>query len=122
MFIANRLSSHPMIAKVLYPGLEGFPQIELARAQMSGFGGMITIELKGKFENAAKFCDHLHLFTIAPSLGGTESLITMPVTTTHHGVSKEERVERGISDTMVRISIGLESKEDLLEDLTQALG
>jgi cystathionine gamma-synthase len=121
MFIAKRLSSHPKIAKVLYPGLEGFPQLELARAQMSGFGGMITIEVKGKFENAAKFCDSLQLFTIAPSLGGTESLVTMPVTTTHHGVSKEERVERGISDTMVRISIGLESKEDLLADLTQAL-
>lgn len=120
-FIANKLSGHPKVAKVLYPGLENFPQRELARDQMSGFGGMITIELKGKFEDAAKFCDQLKLFTIAPSLGGTESLVTMPVTTTHHGLTQEERKERGISDSMVRISIGLESKEDLMEDLLQAL-
>ncbi|MGE0633955.1 MAG: PLP-dependent aspartate aminotransferase family protein [Pseudobdellovibrionaceae bacterium] len=121
MFIAKKLSVHPKIAKVLYPGLEGFPQLELARAQMSGFGGMITIETKGKFEDAAAFCDHLNLFTIAPSLGGTESLVTMPVTTTHHGLGREERLERGITDTTVRISNGLESKEDLLNDLLQSL-
>jgi cystathionine gamma-synthase len=122
MFIAKRLSAHPKVAKILYPGLEGFPQLDLARAQMSGFGGMITVEIKGTFQDAARFCDNLKIITIAPSLGGTESLVTMPVTTTHHGVSREERVERGISDTMVRISVGLESKEDLLDDLTQALG
>ena len=122
MFIAKRLSEQPKIAKVLYPGLETFPQLDLARSQMNGFGGMITIELKGKFDDAAAFCDRLDIFTIAPSLGGTESLVTMPVTTTHHGLTADERIERGISDTMVRISIGLESKEDLFEDLIQALG
>lgn len=120
MFLAKKLSQHPKVAKVLYPGLETFPQLDLARAQMTGFGGMITIETKGKFEDAARFCDNLKLFRIAPSLGGAESLVTMPVTTTHYGVTLDERAERGISDTMVRISVGLESKEDLWADMTRA--
>ena len=122
MFLAKNLSQHPKVKKVLYPGLESSPQLDLARAQMSGFGGMITIETKGAFEDAARFCDNLNLFKIAPSLGGAESLVTMPVTTTHYGVGREDRLERGISDTMVRISVGLESKEDLWADLTRALG
>lgn len=121
MFLAKHLSSHPKVAKVIYPGLENFPQRDIVHSQMTGFGGMITVELKGAFADAAKFCDNLQIFTIAPSLGGTESLVTMPVTTTHYGVSKEDRLERGISDTMVRMSVGLESKDDLLSDIEQAL-
>lgn len=121
MFLAKKLSGHAKIKKVIYPGLEDFPQHELAKAQMSGFGGMITIEVKGTFEDAARFCDKLEIFTIAPSLGGTESLLTMPVTTTHHGVSKEDRAARGITDTMVRLSIGLESPNDLWADLEHSL-
>ena len=121
MYVAKRLSEHPKVARVLYPGLETFPQYQLARSQMSGFGGMISIEIKGSFAEAAQFCDRLELFTIAPSLGGTESLVTMPVTTTHYGVSIEDRKERGISDTMVRLSIGLEATDDLVSDLMHAL-
>jgi cystathionine beta-lyase/cystathionine gamma-synthase len=88
---------------------------------MSGFGGMLTIEIDGPFAETARVVDRLRVFTIAPSLGGAESLVTQPVTTTHHGLSSEERARRGISDSMVRLSIGLEDAEDLIADLRQAL-
>ncbi len=119
--VARALKEHPRIKRVLYPGLEDFPQHELASSQMSGFGGMITIEVAGSGEDATKLVDNLELFLIAPSLGGAESLVTQPMTTTHHGLSPEERLERGITDSMVRISIGMEAKEDLIEDLFCAL-
>ena len=119
--VAGALKKHPGIKRVLYPGLEDFPQHELASSQMSGFGGMITIEVAGSGEDATKLVDNLELFLIAPSLGGAESLVTQPMTTTHHGLSPEERLERGITDSMVRISIGMEAKEDLIEDLFRAL-
>ena len=88
---------------------------------MKGFGGMLTLELNGSYENAVRAVDRFQLFAIAPSLGGVESLATMPVTTTHHGLPLEERMRRGISDAMIRLSIGLEDAADLIADLEHAL-
>jgi cystathionine beta-lyase/cystathionine gamma-synthase len=122
MEIAQAMQDHPRVAQVLYPGLPDFPGHATARSQMGGFGGMLTIEVKGGYEDAVKTVDRLKLFAIAPSLGGVESLATMPVTTTHHGLTPEERARRGISDTMIRLSVGLEDAGDLIADLEQALG
>ncbi len=119
--VARAMRGHPRVARVLYPGLPDFPGYGLAKTQMSGFGGMLTLELKGSFQDAVAVVDRLRVFTIAPSLGGVESLVTQPVTTTHHGLTREERRRRGISDTMARLSIGLEAAEDLIADLEQAL-
>lgn len=120
MTLAKRLNELPIVAEVKYPGLSTFEQHQLAKEQMHGFGGMITIVLKGEFKDAAKFVDNLKIFTIAPSLGGSESLVTMPVTTTHYGLDAESKRERGISDTMIRLSVGLENQEDLWADLDGA--
>ena len=119
--IAEALTGHPRVARVLYPGLPSFPGYAVAARQMSGFGGMVTIEIAGSGADAAAVVDRLKLFAIAPSLGGVESLVTQPVTTTHHGLSAEERARRGISDAMIRLSVGLEDPEDLIGDLEQAL-
>lgn len=119
--IAQRFEKHPAVRKVLYPGLSSFEGHELASSQMSGFGGMLTLDLEGSGAQTSDFVDRLKLFLIAPSLGGAESLVTQPITTTHHGLSAEERLRRGISDTMVRMSIGLENPEDLIRDIEQAL-
>jgi cystathionine gamma-synthase len=120
--VAEAMARHPKIARVLYPGLPGFPGHALAAKQMSGFGGMLTIEVKGGGDEATRVADRLQLFALAPSLGGVESLITQPSTTTHHGLPPEERARRGISDAMLRLSIGLEDTDDLIADLNQALG
>lgn len=119
--LAEVLAVHPRVARVLYPGLPDFPGHALAKAQMRGFGGMLSLELRGTYEAAVAGVDRLKLFAIAPSLGGAESLATMPVTTTHHGLAPEERRRRGIGDTLLRLSVGLEDVEDLLGDLRQAL-
>jgi cystathionine beta-lyase/cystathionine gamma-synthase len=115
------MAKHPRISRVLYPGLEGFPQHELAKSQMSGFGGMLTLEIDGTGKDATKVVDNLELILIAPSLGGVESLATQPITTTHHGLTPEERGKRGITDSMIRFSIGMEDPEDLIKDLNNAL-
>jgi cystathionine gamma-synthase len=120
--VAEAMSRHPGVARVLHPGLPGFPGHELAKAQMHGFGGMLSIEVEGGGENATRVADRLRLFALAPSLGGAESLVTQPCTTTHHGLTPEERARRGISDAMLRLSVGLEDAEDLIADLEQALG
>ena len=120
--IAEAMARHSRIAQVLYPGLPDFPGHALAKKQMSGFGGMLTIEVKGGGEAATRVADRLELFALAPSLGGVESLVTQPCTTTHHGLPPEERTRRGISDAMLRLSVGLEDAEDLIADLNQALG
>ncbi|MDP1652408.1 MAG: aminotransferase class I/II-fold pyridoxal phosphate-dependent enzyme [Rhodocyclaceae bacterium] len=119
--VAEAMARHPQIARVLYPGLPDFPGHDLARKQMSGFGGMLTIEVKDSGEDATRVADRLKLFALAPSLGGVESLVTQPCTTTHHGLTPEERARRGISDAMLRLSIGLEDAADLIADLHQAL-
>ncbi len=119
--IAEAMQRHPRISRVLYPGLPDFRGHDLARKQMSGFGGMLSIEVKGTGEDATRVADRLRLFALAPSLGGVESLVTQPCTTTHHGLTPEERARRGISDAMLRLSVGLEDADDLLADLNQAL-
>jgi len=121
MAVARAMEAHPRIKRVLYPGLGSFPGHALASAQMSGFGGMLSIEVEGDGAAATAAVDRLQLFAIAPSLGGVESLVTQPVTTTHHGLTPEERSRRGISDALIRLSIGLEAPEDLIADLEQAL-
>ncbi len=120
--VAEAMARHPKVARVLYPGLTDFPGHALAKKQMSGFGGMLTIEVKGRGMDATQVADRLKLFALAPSLGGVESLVTQPCTTTHHGLTAEEREKRGISDAMLRLSIGLEDAADLIADLEQALG
>mgnify|MGYP006275715841 CR=1 FL=1 len=119
--IAWAMASHPKVARVLYPGLPDHPGYDIARRQMNGFGGMVTLELIGDLTSTIGVVDKLKLFAIAPSLGGVESLVTQPVTTTHHGIEPKERQRRGISDAMVRLSVGLEDVNDLLADLEQAL-
>lgn len=119
--VAESMARHPKIERVYYPGLPEFPGHALAREQMYGFGGMVSIEIKGFGEEATRVADRLRLFALAPSLGGAESLVTQPCTTTHHGLTPEERQRRGISDAMLRLSIGLEDAADLIADLEQAL-
>ena len=121
MAVANAMQGHPRVARVFYPGLPGFPGHAVAKQQMRGFGGMVTLDIKGSGADSTRAVDRLKLFKIAPSLGGVESLATQPVTTTHHGLTPEERARRGITDTMIRLSIGLEDASDLIEDLQQAL-
>lgn len=119
--VAEAMAAHPGVARVLYPGLPDFPGHALARRQMRGFGGMATIEVAGGGAEATRVADRLKLFALAPSLGGAESLVTQPCTTTHHGLTPEERARRGISDAMLRLSVGLEDAADLIADLRQAL-
>lgn len=119
--VAEAMVKHPKVNRVLYPGLPDFPGHVLAKKQMSGFGGMLTIEVKGNGDDATRVADKLKLFALAPSLGGVESLVTQPCTTTHHGLKPEERTRRGISDAMLRLSVGLEDPADLIADLNQAL-
>jgi len=120
MQIAEFLNQHPKIKKVYYPGLPSHPQYELAKRQMRGFGGMISIET-GSLENAKALLKNVHLFTLGESLGGVESLISHPVTMTHSSVPKEEREKFGLTDGLVRLSVGIEDVEDLIEDLRQSL-
>lgn len=119
--IAQAMAGHPRIRRVLYPGLPDHPGHALATRQMSGFGGMLSLEVDGDSAATSAVMDRLRLFAIAPSLGGVESLATQPVTTTHHGLSEEERERRGISGSMIRLSVGLEDADDLIADLEQAL-
>ncbi len=121
MAIAQAMEAHAKVARVLYPGLESFPGHGLAVRQMSGFGGMLTLDVGGDGSFATSAVDRLALFAIAPSLGGVESLVTQPVTTTHHGLTPENRARRGITGGMIRLSVGLEDAEDLIDDLNQAL-
>ena len=119
--VAEAMAGHTQVARVFYPGLPDFPGHDLARVQMRGFGGMLSIEVKGGGDAATRVADRLKLFALAPSLGGAESLVTQPCTTTHHGLPAEERARRGISDAMLRLSVGLEDAADLIADLEQAL-
>lgn len=119
--IANFLAKHPLVAKVNYPGLESHPQHELAKKQMSGFGGMISFELKGGLNEVNKFVKGLELFSLAESLGGVESLVNHPAQMTHAAVPKDKREEIGIKDNLLRISVGIEDIEDLIADLEYAL-
>ncbi|MEJ2724066.1 MAG: aminotransferase class I/II-fold pyridoxal phosphate-dependent enzyme [Deltaproteobacteria bacterium] len=119
--IARFLESHPAVAKVNYPGLESHPEHLRARELFHGFSGMLSFEVKGGVEAAERFMKKTTLPIIAPSLGGIESLITRPATTSHSGMAAEERRRLGISDSLIRFSVGIESTEDLIEDFAQAL-
>ena len=119
--IAKYLESHPAIEKVIYPGLKSHPQHALAEKQMKLFGGMITVILKGGLENSRKFLENCKIFSLAESLGGVESLIEHPAIMTHASIPQKEREKLGISDGLVRLSVGIEDLEDLLEDLKNAL-
>lgn len=119
--IASMLEAHPAIERVVYPGLPSHPQHELAKAQMSGFGGMITFFLKGGLDAARTLLESVQLFALAESLGGVESLIEHPAIMTHASVPAQVRQELGISDGLVRLSVGIEDLEDLMADLEQAL-
>jgi len=121
--LAEWLQAHPRVAKVHYPGLASHPQHALARRQMQGgFGGMITIELRGGLEDARRFLERCQIFALAESLGGVESLIEHPAIMTHASVPPETRASIGISDTLCRLSVGIEDCADLQHDLAQALG
>tara|TARA_Y100000590_G_scaffold83858_1_gene93513 strand:+ start:126 stop:1298 length:1173 start_codon:yes stop_codon:yes gene_type:complete len=119
--IANFLESHDAIDKIYYPGLSSHLNHEIAKQQMNGFGGMITIVLKGGLRSATTFLERTKIFALAESLGGVESLIEHPAIMTHASVPEEIRKELGIEDGLVRLSVGIESIEDLLEDLSAAL-
>ena len=119
--IANFLESHNSIQRVIYPGLESHPQHEIAKKQMNGFGGMISVEIKGGLEGAKKFLERTEIFSLAESLGGVESLTEHPAIMTHASIPPEVREEIGISDGLVRLSVGIEALEDLTDDLEKAL-
>jgi cystathionine gamma-lyase len=120
MAVAKFLEGHSKVERVIYPGLESHPQHSLARKQMSGFGGMITFYLKGGLNESRKFLESVRLFALAESLGGVESLIEHPGIMTHASVPLENRKALGISDNLIRLSVGIEDLPDLLEDLDSA--
>lgn len=121
MKVAEFLASHPRVSAIGYPGLESFPQYDLAKRQASGFGAMIWFEVEGGLEAGRDLMRSVKLWSLAENLGQVESLITHPVTMTHSDMTPEERASAGISDGLVRLSVGLEDVEDLIEDLAAAL-
>ena len=118
--LSDMLSNDSRVGKVFYPGLNSHPQYETAVSQMRGFGGIISIEL-GSYDAAVKFCNGLRIFQIAESLGGVESLVCHPVSMTHASVPKQLREEFGLTDGLVRLSVGIEDCEDLMDDIKNAL-
>lgn len=120
MVVAKFLESHPQVERVSYPGLESHPQHDLAKEQMSGFGGMITFFIKGGIEASRKFLENVHLFMLAESLGGVESLIEHPAIMTHASIPKAEREKIGLTDNLIRLSVGIENIDDLIADLENA--
>lgn len=120
--VARFLADHPKVDKVYWPGFESHPNHEVAKKQMRGFGGMISFTLKGNsMEDAHKVISTMHVFTLAESLGGVESLSGHPATMTHAAIPKEEREKTGVVDSLIRLSVGVEDADDLLADLKQAL-
>ena len=120
--VANFLKNHPKIDKVYWPGFESHPNHDVAKKQMRGFGGMISFTLKGnKLEDALEIVKKVHLFSLAESLGGVESLIGHPATMTHASIPKEIREQSGVVDSLVRLSVGIEDADDLIQDLEKAL-
>jgi len=121
--IAHWLRSHPKIAKVYWPGFEDHPGYAVAKKQMKDFGGMISFELKNdSIEEARRVLSSTHLFSLAESLGGVESLINHPASMTHASIPREERIKNGLSDSLIRLSVGIEDTDDLIEDLEKAIG
>jgi methionine-gamma-lyase len=122
MKIATFLEAHSEVERVGYPGLESFPQRELAMRQASGFGAIVWFEVRGGAEAGRALMDRIELWSLAESLGSVESLITHPASMTHSDVDVAERMRVGISDGLVRLSVGLEDADDLIEALDAALG
>ncbi len=122
MAIAEWLEKDPRVERVLYPGLESHPQHELAKEQMPGFGGIVTFFIKGDLADARRFLERCEVFSLAESLGGVESLVDHPAIMTHASVPEEERAKLGISDQLIRLSVGIEALGDLVADLDHALG
>ena len=121
--IANWLRNHPKVAKVYWPGFEDHPGYAVAKKQMSAFGGMISFELKNdSVDEAKRVLSSTKLFSLAESLGGVESLINHPASMTHASIPREERVKNGLSDSLIRLSVGIEDADDLIEDLKKAIG
>jgi cystathionine beta-lyase/cystathionine gamma-synthase len=119
--LARRLEGHPALRRVLYPGLPSHPGHELAARQMAAFGGIVTLELAGGLAAAERFYDRLALVTRAASLGGVESLVSLPVHTSHYGLAEDKLREAGVDLGMVRLSLGVEDAADLVADVEQAL-
>ena len=119
--IAQFLQNHEAVEDVIYPGLPSHPQHALAKQQMDGFGGIVSVRIKGGFDAARRFCESTRLFTLAESLGGVESLVNHPAVMTHASVPVENRARLGIGDDLVRLSVGVEALDDLLSDLSAAL-
>ncbi|MEO8400586.1 MAG: PLP-dependent aspartate aminotransferase family protein [Gammaproteobacteria bacterium] len=122
MELASWLEKHPKVARVIYPGLASHPQHALAKKQMANFGGMITAELKGDLQTTVRMLERCEIFALAESLGGVESLIEHPAIMTHASIPVEQRLQLGIKDSLIRISVGVEGVLDLKADLNQALG
>jgi cystathionine beta-lyase/cystathionine gamma-synthase len=121
--IAHYLRQHPKVAKVYWPGFEDHPNHQIAKKQMLDFGGMISFELKDdSVDNARRVLSSTHLFSLAESLGGVESLINHPASMTHASIPREERIKNGLSDSLIRLSVGIEDAEDLMADLAKAIG
>lgn len=121
MKVAQFLENHPKVRRVIYPGLKSHPQHELARKQMMGFGGIITFFIKGGLDAARRFLERVKILSLAESLGGVESLIEHPAIMTHASLPKEVREKIGISDELIRVSVGIEHVDDLIDDLENAL-
>jgi cystathionine beta-lyase/cystathionine gamma-synthase len=121
MAVARFLEKHPKVARVHYPGLPSHPDHALAKKQMRGFGSMMAFDLKGGLPAARKFCDRVQLFLLAASLGGVESLVVLPIFSSHYKMSSEELESVGVTPGTVRVSVGLEDADVLIADLQQAL-
>jgi cystathionine beta-lyase/cystathionine gamma-synthase len=119
--VANYLKGHTGVSRVFYPGLESHPGHKIARKQMKGFGGVVSFEIKRGIEAVNNFLRRIRVFALAESLGGVASLAEHPATMTHASMPKEHREKVGITDDLVRLSVGLENIDDLIEDLRQAL-
>ncbi len=119
--VARFLAEHPRVEKVYYPGLPSHPDHELAKRQMSGFGGMVSFQSKGTYADVAQLVRRFKVFALAESLGGVESLVCHPASMTHGSIPKEIREARGLTDTLLRLSVGIEDIEDIIGDLEQAL-
>jgi cystathionine beta-lyase/cystathionine gamma-synthase len=119
--IAQFLAAHPKVRRVHYPFLEGHPQRALAMEQMHGGGGVLSFEVDGNAEDARRLAESLNLFRLAPSLGGVDSLVTIPALTSHAMISADHRQKMGVTEQLIRLSVGIENADDLIADLEQAL-
>ncbi len=121
LYLVKYLSKHPKIGRVYYPGIVSSNNYSIAKKQMHGFGGMLSFELEGDRQAVDRFFSHLKLFTLAESLGGVESLISYPAGMTHSSMPREERLKREITDNLIRVSVGIEDKIDLKNDIAHVL-